>query len=92
MKLCVHELSKRRIIYSLVNLSQPDSVPESQPQDVGGLSSNPAKKRSHKKKTDEEKSLAAAQRTQIKWTPQEETALARCYIDKLQVPIKVFFI
>ncbi|MFS7962273.1 hypothetical protein Hanom_Chr08g00724711 [Helianthus anomalus] len=31
------------------NLSQPDSIPETQPQDVGGSSSKPAKK-SHKKK------------------------------------------
>ncbi|MFS7953082.1 hypothetical protein Hanom_Chr07g00614431 [Helianthus anomalus] len=33
-----------------VNRSQPDSIPETQPQDVGGSSSKPAKKRSHKKK------------------------------------------
>ncbi|MFS7924175.1 hypothetical protein Hanom_Chr03g00269551 [Helianthus anomalus] len=32
-----------------VNISQPDSVPETQPQDVGGSSSKSAKKRSHKK-------------------------------------------
>ncbi|MFS7911698.1 hypothetical protein Hanom_Chr02g00121121 [Helianthus anomalus] len=33
----------------VINLSQPDSVPETQPQDVSGSSSKPAKKRSHKK-------------------------------------------
>ncbi|MFS8006209.1 hypothetical protein Hanom_Chr14g01246541 [Helianthus anomalus] len=32
-----------------VNLSQPDSVPETQPQDVGGSSSKPAKKKSQEK-------------------------------------------
>ncbi|MFS8005505.1 hypothetical protein Hanom_Chr13g01238121 [Helianthus anomalus] len=37
-----------------VSLSQPESVPETHLQDVGGSSSKNGKKRSHKKKTDEE--------------------------------------
>ncbi|KAJ0434067.1 hypothetical protein HanIR_Chr17g0877251 [Helianthus annuus] len=75
-----------------VNLSQPDYMPETQTQDVGGSSSKPAKKRSHEKKTNEEKATAAAQRTQLKWTIQEETTLTRCWIDESQNPIMVFFL
>ncbi|KAJ0724365.1 putative glutathione transferase [Helianthus annuus] len=67
-----------------INLSQNESVPETQPPNDGPSASKPIKKRSHKKKNEEDKLVETAKRKQQKWVYAEEVALARAWCEQSQ--------
>ncbi|KAJ0550233.1 hypothetical protein HanPI659440_Chr07g0263761 [Helianthus annuus] len=65
-----------------INLSQTETVPETQPPNDGPSASKPIKKRSHKKKTEAEKALETAKRKKQRWVVNEELALARASLQQ----------
>ncbi|XP_035837210.1 uncharacterized protein LOC110893181 [Helianthus annuus] len=67
-----------------IDLSQNETVPETQPPNDGPSASKPIKKRSHKKKTEADKALETAKRKQLKWTVPDELALARGWFQQSQ--------
>ncbi|KAF5776519.1 putative glutathione transferase [Helianthus annuus] len=67
-----------------IDLSQNETVPETQPPNHGPSASKPIKKRSHKKKTEEDKVVETAKRKQQKWVYAEEVALARTWCEQSQ--------
>ncbi|KAM0063346.1 putative glutathione transferase [Helianthus debilis subsp. tardiflorus] len=67
-----------------IDLSQSESVPETQPPKEGPSASKPIKKRSHKKKTEEDKVVETAKRKQQKWVYAEEVALAGAWCEQSQ--------
>ncbi|KAJ0713682.1 hypothetical protein HanPI659440_Chr13g0481231 [Helianthus annuus] len=66
------------------DLSLNESVPETQPPKKGPSASKPIKKRSHQKKTEEDKVVETAKRKQQKWVYAEEVALARAWCEQSQ--------
>ncbi|KAJ0511308.1 hypothetical protein HanRHA438_Chr11g0524261 [Helianthus annuus] len=60
-----------------IDLSQTETVPETQPPNYAPSVSKPIKKRSHKKKIEADKALETVKRKQQKWAVAEEVALAR---------------
>ncbi|KAF5776814.1 hypothetical protein HanXRQr2_Chr12g0528431 [Helianthus annuus] len=67
-----------------IDLSQNESVPETQPPNDGPSASKPIKKRNHKKKTEKDKVVETAKRKQQKWVYVEEVALARAWCEQSQ--------
>ncbi|XP_035835707.1 uncharacterized protein LOC110933842 [Helianthus annuus] len=67
-----------------IDLSQNETVPETQPPNDGPSAPQPIKKRSHKKKTEADKALETIKRKQLKWTVPEELALARGWFQQSQ--------
>ncbi|KAF5761640.1 hypothetical protein HanXRQr2_Chr16g0767441 [Helianthus annuus] len=67
-----------------IDLSQNESVPDTQPPKEGPSASKPIKKRSHKKKTEEDKVVETAKRKQQKLVYAEEVALARAWCEQSQ--------
>ncbi|KAJ0535928.1 putative glutathione transferase [Helianthus annuus] len=67
-----------------IDLSQNETVPETQPPNDGPSAPQPIKKRSHKKKTEADKALETIKRKQLKWIVPEELALARGWFQQSQ--------
>ncbi|KAF5777308.1 hypothetical protein HanXRQr2_Chr12g0534141 [Helianthus annuus] len=67
-----------------IDLSQNETVPETQPPNDGPSAPQPIKKRSHKKKTEADKALETIKQKQLKWTVPEELALARGWFQQSQ--------
>ncbi|KAJ0735787.1 hypothetical protein HanPI659440_Chr11g0436301 [Helianthus annuus] len=65
-----------------INLSQIETVPETQPPNDGPSACKPIKKRSHKKKTEAEKALETSKRKQQRWVVNEELALVRAWLQQ----------
>ncbi|KAJ0566505.1 hypothetical protein HanIR_Chr06g0274481 [Helianthus annuus] len=62
-----------------IDLSQTETVLETQPPNDAPSVSKPIKKRSHKKKTEADKTLETVKRKQQKWVVAEKVALARAW-------------
>ncbi|KAF5785570.1 hypothetical protein HanXRQr2_Chr10g0430151 [Helianthus annuus] len=67
-----------------IDLSQNETVPETQLPNDGPSASKPIKKRSRKKKTEADKVVETAKRKQQKWVVAEEVALARAWCQQSQ--------
>ncbi|KAM0041372.1 hypothetical protein Hdeb2414_s0011g00365601 [Helianthus debilis subsp. tardiflorus] len=67
-----------------IDLSQNETVPETQPPNDGPSASKPIKKRSHMKKSEEDKVVETVKRKQLKWVVAEEVALARAWCQQSQ--------
>ncbi|KAJ0451505.1 hypothetical protein HanHA300_Chr15g0568291 [Helianthus annuus] len=69
-----------------IDLSQTETVPETQPPNDVPSASKPIKKRSHKKKTEADKALETVKRKQQKWVVAKEVALVRAWCQQSQHP------
>ncbi|KAM0010705.1 putative glutathione transferase [Helianthus debilis subsp. tardiflorus] len=67
-----------------IDLSQTETVPETQPPNDAPSASKPIKKRSHKKKTEADKAVETVKQKQQKWVVVEEVALARAWSQQSQ--------
>ncbi|KAL8257355.1 hypothetical protein R6Q59_029396 [Mikania micrantha] len=75
--------------YEFAQLSQDEVIPETQPSTNAGPSTQPTQRRKHKKKKqvgDTELVVVAPTRPE-KWTPEEEFALSKAWVDVSEDPI-----